>query len=97
MEKLYFNTGVKPENRLNSQGKMIELSEFDEWKGGVLQIAFYVSDIPKNGFFKFAISKEFLEKNLETHKKPYWEHRTILKGGLVSDYAFFQIYPVEEV
>jgi hypothetical protein len=94
MEKLYFNTGVRPENRLNSKGKMIELSEFEEWRGGVLQVAFYISDIPKNGNFKFASSN--LEENLKTHKSPYWEYRKIIKGGLLSNYAFFQIYPIEK-
>jgi hypothetical protein len=64
----------------------------------VLQCAFYVSDIPENGRFEFAIPPSSLQGILETHKKPYWEYREILDGeaGIFPGYAFFKVYPVNE-
>ena len=82
MEKLYFNTGVKPWNS-------DELGEHEEWINGEKHIAFYVSDIPEGGIFKFACPIETFEQVKEDY--PYYEYREILDGGLLSDYAFFSI------
>jgi len=83
MEKLYFNTGVKPWNSA-------PLKEHEEYINGQKHIAFYVEDIPQNGIFDFACPKETYKEVKKDH--PCHESRKILDGGLCSDYAFFRIY-----
>lgn len=83
MEKLLFNSGVRP---INHSGK---LSKHEEFINNQLHIAFYVSDIPKNGIFEFAVPQSTFENVKKDY--PSYEYRKILDGGLCSDYAFFKI------
>lgn len=79
MQKLTFNTGVKPWN-IHRQ-----LGEHEEMINGEMHIAFYVEDIPQGGVFEFAGQSESITK----HK--YHEVRKIIAGGLNSEYAFFKV------
>jgi hypothetical protein len=82
MEKLYFNTGVKPWNG-------DKLGEHEEFINGEKHVAFYVDDIPKNGIFEFACPESTFERVKKDY--PYYEFRKIIDGGLCSDYAAFKI------
>ncbi len=79
MEKLLFNTGVKPHN----SGA---LTEHEEFINNEKHIAFYVDDIPENGIFQLAC-----DNISEYENKPYYATRKIIAGGLLSEYAVFLI------
>ena len=79
MHKLYFNTGVTPKNRPYDS-----LMEFQLWKGGTMQIEFWVEHKPSEGaIFKFACPYNNLKES------EYMEVIPIVKGGLCSEYAYF--------
>lgn len=82
MEKLLFNTGVKPWN-------CGTLGEHEEIINSEKHIAFYVEDIPKNSVFMCGCP-EFALKEYEN--KPYYAIRKIIAGGLLSEYAIFRVY-----
>jgi hypothetical protein len=81
MEKLYFNTGVKPWNSS-------KLSEYEEFINGEKHVAFYVEDIPENTTFYCACDEvnEFYLNN------SCYEIRKIVGGGLSYNYAIFQVH-----
>lgn len=78
MHKMWFNTGVKPENRDYNMGLM----PHQEWRGGVLQIAFYLETAPPDGWvFKYA------SPYLIPDEKYFIK---IVDGGLFGEYAYFK-------
>ena len=79
MEKLLFNTGVKPWNSA-------PLTEHEEYINNEKHIAFYVEDIPDNGIFQFAC-----DDISEYENNPYYAIRKIIAGGMLSNYAVFLI------
>jgi hypothetical protein len=84
MHKMYFNTGVRPENMLDKNGKLI-LMDHQEIKGGVMQIAYYLEREPEKDLtLSFLVPSNYLE-----HMKPYEVAIKIVGGGTLSDYAIF--------
>jgi hypothetical protein len=81
MEKLYFNTGVKPWNCGN-------LGEYEVFINNEKNIEFYINDIPEGGKFQFICPKETLENVMEG--KSYYQYREILEGGM-KGYAIFLV------
>ena len=86
--KMYFNTGVKPENRLNKHDTLI-LGKFEVLKGGTIQIIYYLEKCPnKNYVLRYLIPESslcFLGQQEIAIK--------IVDGGMVSDYAVFTQLP----
>jgi hypothetical protein len=81
---MYFNTGVRPENRLDKNGKVV-LMDHQEIKGGVMQIAYYLEREPEEGLtLSYLTQANYLE-----HLKPYEVAIKIVGGGMLSDYAIF--------
>lgn len=84
MFKTYFNTGVKPENRLDKNGKMI-LMEHQEIKNGVMQIAYFLEREPESNLtLKYLAPANYLE-----HLNPHEAAIKIIGGGMLSDYAIY--------
>ncbi len=82
--KMYFDTGVRPENRLNSKGELI-LMPFQSFKGGTMKIEYYLESEPKVTYkLKFLVGKEYLNSI-----KPGEIAIKIVDGGMLSDYAIF--------
>lgn len=82
--KMFFNTGVKPENRLNSKGELI-LMPFQFFQNGTMKIEYYLESEPKATYkLKYLAGKEYLNyiKLGEIAIK-------IVDGGMLSDYAIF--------
>jgi hypothetical protein len=77
MYKMYFNTGVKPENRLNAS-----LSEHESWRNGALQIAYYLESEPPQGY-----TLAWLCDNPKC--EDYQLAIRIVDGGILSKYAIF--------
>jgi hypothetical protein len=84
MFKTYFNTGVKPENLLDKNGKMI-LMEHQEIKNGVMQIAYFLEKEPESNLtLKYLVPANYLE-----HLNPHEVAIKIVGGGMLSDYAIY--------
>ena len=84
--KMFFNTGVKPCNLLNKNGETI-LLEWQVIKGGVMQIIYFLERKPEaNLILKFLAPKDYLN-----HMQPSETAIKIVGGGMLSDYAIFQI------
>lgn len=81
---MYFNTGVKPENRLDKNGKVI-LMDHQIIKGGVMQIEYYLEREPEEGLIlRYLVQSNYLE-----HMSPNEVAIKIVGGGMLSDYAIF--------
>lgn len=79
MQKYSFNTGVHISTNPNRFG------EYQHFDGvGQKYINFYCENVPENAVFKFAADSP----DLETENLKKFE---IIKGGLLSKYAYFQI------
>ena len=84
--KMYFNTGVKPENHLNKDGKLI-LGKYQVLKGGTIQIIYYLEEKPNENYkFKYLIPESSL--NTLTSQEIIIK---IMGGGMRSDYAVFTL------
>ena len=79
MEKVLFNTGVKP---WNSNYRC----EFTEWINNERHIAFYVEKIPHHGTL-MCLCNEMLPE----FKKPGIEVVPVIGGGMCSKYAVFAL------
>jgi hypothetical protein len=88
--KMYFNTGVRPENRLSlsgeNKGKLV-LSEHEALKGGTIQIAYYLEEKPKDNYRLLYLCPEDYIKTMPEYEKAI----KIIGGGMLSDYAIFQV------
>jgi len=76
--KMYFNTGVRPENRPGTP-----LGKFQVWRGGVLQIIYYLQVAPPEGW---------VVSHLCDTIQPDEANRFIpvVGGGMLSKYAIFK-------
>ena len=84
--KMYFNTGVKPENRLNKDGKLV-LGKYQILKGGTIQIIYFLEEKPNENYkFKYLIPESSL--NILTSNEIAIK---IIGGGMLSDYAVFTL------
>lgn len=79
MQKVLFNTGVKPWNNSYT-------CDFTEWINNERHIAFYVEKIPYLGTLKCLCNEVFPE-----FKKPGFEVVPIIGGGMCSKYAVFVV------
>ena len=77
--KRWFNTGVKPENRIG-----VSLSEFQAWINGTLQIAYYLESIPPSNAILEWLGNDNKVNNNQVAIK-------IVGGGMLSEYAIFKI------
>lgn len=88
--KMYFNTGVRPENRLNlsgeNKGKLV-LSEHEVLKGGTIQIVYYLEEKPQDNYRLLWLQPSFTMGEIPSHQKAI----KIVGGGMHSDYAIFQV------
>ena len=88
--KMYFNTGVRPENRLSlsgeNKGKLV-LSEHEVLKSGTIQIVYYLEEKPKDNYRLLWLQPAFTMTELPAHQKAI----KIIGGGMLSDYAIFQV------
>lgn len=88
--KMYFNTGVRPENRLSlsgeNKGKLV-LSEHEALKGGTIQIVYYLEEKPKDNYKLLYLCSEDYTKTMPEYEKAI----KIIGGGMLSDYAIFQV------
>lgn len=88
--KMYFNTGVRPENRLNlsgeNKGKLV-LSEHEALKNGTIQIVYYLEEEPKDNYRLLWLCQKDYIKTMPEYKKAI----KIIGGGMLSDYAIFQV------
>ena len=80
MYKMLFNTGVRPENRVD---KLIAFSEHEEWKGGTLHIAFYLEKEPPENWTLKHLCNNPREGELSI---------PIVAGGMLSKFAIFTCY-----
>lgn len=79
---MWFNTGVRPENRPG-----VPLLKHQSWKGGVLQIAFYLeTPAPANS------ALEFLCDDPEYIKSQGLIPVAVVGGGMLSKFAAFRVY-----
>jgi hypothetical protein len=77
----YFNTGVRPENRPG-----VELLDHQVWRGGTLQIVFYLEHEPPEGaVFKFASPYPNADSSGKLQKIK------VTGGGLHGDWAFYAV------
>jgi len=82
--RMLFNTGVKPYNRLNKNGKFV-LSEWEVIDGGVVQIEYFLEHEPaKNLWLKYLAPTSYLD-----NMSPKEVAIKIVDGGMMSDYAIF--------
>lgn len=88
--QMFFNTGVRPENRLSlsseNKGKLV-LSEHEFLKGGTIQIAYYLAEKPKENYRLLWLQPSFTMGEIP----PYQKAIKIVGGGMHSDYAIFQV------
>lgn len=84
MHKMYFNTGVLPENRLDESGKVV-LMDFQVVKNGTIQIEFFLEEKPDDNLtFRYCAPSNYLD-----FKKDWEVAIKIVGGGMLSDYAIF--------
>lgn len=87
MYEMFFNTGVKRENRLDKEGNLIRY-EFDDWSRGVLRIKYYIeSEPPKNSRLDYLAQDD-------KHLNPSQMAIKIVGGGMISEYAIFTVFSV---
>ena len=81
-KKMYFNTGVRPENRLDIKGNVV-MMEHQTIKGGVLQIEYWLEREPESDLHpKFLASESYL-----THLTDNEVAIKIVGGGMLSEYG----------
>ena len=73
--KMWFNTGVRPWNRPG-----VKLMEHQEWKNGVLHIAFYLEKEPPKGYILSCLGNAPMNGELAIK---------VIGGGMLSKYALF--------
>jgi len=86
MYKMFFDTGVIPENRLDKDGKLITM-EFDNWTTGTLRVEYWIeTEPPKNARLKFLCGESYVKVMPENEIAI-----KIVSGGMLSEYAIFTI------
>jgi hypothetical protein len=77
--KMYFNTGVRPENRPANS-----LMPFQSWRGGTLHVEYTIENEPPTGARLLYLSN--------TPENNYGRISIkITGGGMLSEYAIFQM------
>lgn len=84
MYKMYFNTGVRPHNRLDKDGKVI-LMPFDSIRGGTIQIEYHLISEPPASKPKYLVPASYLTAGIHENEIAI----KIIGGGTLSDYAIF--------
>jgi len=77
--KLWFNTGVTWQHR-----EGVPLMEHQAWRGGTLQIAFYLEYAPPKGSILL-----YLQRGME--QKEGYVFIPVVGGGMISKFAVFLV------
>lgn len=84
MWKMEFDTGVRPENRLDKNGKL-NLGEWEVLRHGTIRIIYILESRPLPSYrLKYLAPASYLDK-LEPHEVAI----KIVEGGMLSEYAIF--------